>query len=127
MSCKTPNVTMRSEQLFVSTDQIRVTYHFFNKSDHAVTNLVAFPLPDITIADQDTNIAVPTEDPVNFLAFATTADGRKVETKVEQVKVLRQGRRADGAVAAARHSAGAAASGDLQGARRAAQGQVAIR
>src|SRR5580693_5710025 len=54
------NVEMRSEQLFVSTEQVRVTYHFFNKSEQPVTNLVAFPLPDITIADQDTNISVPT-------------------------------------------------------------------
>jgi len=36
------NVEMRSEQLFVSTEQIRVTYRFFNKSDQPVTNLVAF-------------------------------------------------------------------------------------
>lgn len=78
------NVEMRSEELFVSTDQIRVTYHFFNKSDQAVTNLVAFPMPDVTIADQDTSIAVPTEDPVNFLAFSTQANGQPVTTQVEQ-------------------------------------------
>jgi hypothetical protein len=78
------NVEMRSENLFVSTDQIRVTYHFFNKSDQPVTNLVAFPMPDVTIADQDTNIAVPTEEPVNFLAFSTQANGQKVTTEVEQ-------------------------------------------
>jgi hypothetical protein len=78
------NVEMRSEELFVSTDQIRVTYHFFNKSGQAVTNLVAFPMPDITIADQDTNISVPTEDPVNFLAFSTQANGQPVVTQVEQ-------------------------------------------
>jgi uncharacterized protein DUF4424 len=78
------NVEMRSEDLFVSTDQIRVTYHFFNKSDQPVTNLVAFPMPDVTIADQDTNISVPTEDPVNFLAFSTKANGQPVATQVEQ-------------------------------------------
>jgi hypothetical protein len=79
-----PNVTMRSEQLFLSMDEVRVTYHFMNNSDQPVTNLVAFPLPDITIADQNTNIAVPTEEPVNFVAFATTTDGQKVTTEVEQ-------------------------------------------
>jgi hypothetical protein len=84
------NVEMRSEQLFVSTEQIRVTYHFFNKSEQPVTNLVAFPLPDITIADQDTNISVPTEDPVNFLAFSTMANGQPIATQVEQ-KVFAKG------------------------------------
>jgi hypothetical protein len=84
------NVEMRSEQLFVSTEQIRVTYHFFNKSEQPVTNLVAFPLPDITIADQDTNISVPTEDPVNFLAFSTMTNGQPIATQVEQ-KVFAKG------------------------------------
>jgi hypothetical protein len=78
------NVEMRSEQLFVSTEQIRVTYRFFNKSDQPVTNLVAFPMPDVTIADQDTSIAVPTEDPVNLLAFSMQANGQPVTTQVEQ-------------------------------------------
>jgi hypothetical protein len=82
-------VEMRSEQLFVSTAQIRVTYHFFNKSDQAVSSLVAFPMPDITIADQDTNIAVPTEDPVNLLGFSTQANGQPVQTQVEQKAVAK--------------------------------------
>jgi hypothetical protein len=84
------NVEMRSEQLFVSTEQIRVTYHFFNKSDQPVTNLVAFPMPDVTIPDQDTSIAVPTEDPVNLLGFSTQANGQPVTTQVEQ-KVFAKG------------------------------------
>jgi len=84
------NVEMRSEQLFVSTDAVRVTYHFFNKSDQPVINLVAFPMPDVTIADQDTSISVPTEDPVNLLGFSTQANGQPVATKVEQ-KVFAKG------------------------------------
>ena len=81
---RNPVVEMRSEQLFVSAKQVRVTYHFFNKSDHAVTNLVAFPMPDITVDSPDWNVAVPTEDPVNFLAFSTQANGQPVVTQVEQ-------------------------------------------
>ena len=84
------NVEMRSEQLFVSTEQVRVTYHFFNKSDQPVTNLVAFPMPDVTIPDQDTSIAVPTEDPINLLGFSTRANGQPVTTQVEQ-KVFAKG------------------------------------
>jgi hypothetical protein len=79
-----PNVEMRSEQLFISPAQIRVTYHFFNTSEQPVTNLVAFPLPDITFDSPDTNIAIPTKDPVNFVGFTTTANGQPVKTEVEQ-------------------------------------------
>jgi hypothetical protein len=77
-------IEMRSEQLSMSPSQVQVTYHFFNKSDQPVTSLVAFPLPDITVDNPDWNVAVPTEDPVNFVGFATTADGRPITTQVEQ-------------------------------------------
>jgi hypothetical protein len=81
---RNPDVEMRSEQLFVSPRQVRVTYHFFNTTDQAVTNLVAFPMPDITVDNPDWNVVVPTEDPVNFLAFSTQANGQPVATQVEQ-------------------------------------------
>jgi hypothetical protein len=87
---RNPVVEMRSEQLFVSSAQVRVTYHFFNTSDQAVTNLVAFPLPDITVDSPDWNVSVPTEEPVNFLAFSTQTNGQKVTTQVEQ-KVFAMG------------------------------------
>ena len=81
---RNPDVEMRSEQLFVSTKQVRVTYHFFNTTDEPVTNLVAFPMPDVTVDNPDWNVVIPTEDPVNFLAFATQANGQPVTTEVEQ-------------------------------------------
>ncbi|HXP02735.1 MAG TPA: DUF4424 domain-containing protein [Stellaceae bacterium] len=87
---RNPIVEMRSEQLFVSSAQVRVTYHFFNTSDQPVTNLIAFPLPDITVDNPDWNVSVPTEEPVNFLAFSTQANGQKVTTQVEQ-KVFAMG------------------------------------
>lgn len=81
---RNPVVEMRSEQLFVSPAQVRVIYRFFNTSDQPVTNLVAFPMPDITVDNPDWNVVVPTEDPVNFLAFSTQAGGQPVATQVEQ-------------------------------------------
>lgn len=78
------NVEMRSEDLTISAKEVSVRYRFFNTSDKDVTVLVAFPLPEIRIEEPDQNIAVPTEDPVNFLAFATTVNGQPVETEVEQ-------------------------------------------
>jgi len=81
---RNPDVEMRSEQLFVSAKQVRVTYHFFNTTEKPVTNLVAFPMPDITVDNPDWNTVIPTEDPVNFLAFSTQANGQPVTTQVEQ-------------------------------------------
>jgi Domain of unknown function (DUF4424) len=78
------NVEMRSEDLVISAKEVQVRYRFFNKSDKPVTVLVAFPMPEITIDGPDENLALPTEDPVNLLAFATTVNGRLVSTKVEQ-------------------------------------------
>jgi hypothetical protein len=78
------DVEMRSEKLFISTEQVRVTYDFFNKSQKDVTVLVAFPLPQIHFSNPDDNIAIPTQDPVNIFAFTTTVNGAPVKTQVEQ-------------------------------------------
>jgi hypothetical protein len=80
----TDDIEMRSEKLFISTDQVRVTYQFFNKSDKDVTTLVAFPLPEIRIANQDDNVAVPSESPDNIFGFKTTVDGVPVKAEIEQ-------------------------------------------
>jgi hypothetical protein len=41
-------------------------------------------MPDVTVDNPDWNVVIPTEDPVNFLAFATQANGQPVTTEVEQ-------------------------------------------
>jgi hypothetical protein len=78
------DVEMRAEDLFISTKEVRVKYRFFNKAAKDVTVLVAFPLPEVRISEQDQNISLPTENPVNILDFKTSADGQPVTTKVEQ-------------------------------------------
>lgn len=81
---RNPDVEMRSEQLFISPQQVRVTYHFFNTTDQPVTNLIAFPMPDVTVDNPDWNVVVPTDDPINFLAFSTRANDQPVATQVQQ-------------------------------------------
>ena len=78
------DVEMRSEKLFISAREVRVTYEFFNKSDKDVTVLVAFPLPEIRVAGTDDNIVVPTDDPANPFGFATSLNGSPVKTEVER-------------------------------------------
>jgi Domain of unknown function (DUF4424) len=78
------NIEMRAEDLFISAREVRVRYRFFNKADRDISLVVAFPMPEIRIAEQDQNISVPTDDPVNLLGFTTRANGRPVPAKVEQ-------------------------------------------
>jgi hypothetical protein len=78
------DVEMRSEDLAISTKEVTVRYRFFNRSDKDVTVLVAFPMPEIKVDAPDENIAVPTTDPVNLLAFRTVVNGQPVTTKAEQ-------------------------------------------
>jgi Domain of unknown function (DUF4424) len=78
------NVEMRSEDLAISAKEVAVRYRFFNKAASNVTVLVAFPMPDVRIEEPDQNISLPTEDPVNLLAFTTTVNGKPVKTQVEQ-------------------------------------------
>ena len=54
------------------------------QSNSDETVLVAFPMPEIKISDQDENISIPTEDPVNILGFTTVVNGRPVKTEVQQ-------------------------------------------
>lgn len=78
------NIEMRSEELTISAEEITVRYRFFNKSNDDVTVLVAFPMPEIKISDEDDNISIPTEDPVNILGFTTVVNGQPVKTEVQQ-------------------------------------------
>jgi hypothetical protein len=87
---RNPDVAMRSEWLLISPTQIEVRYVFFNHSGHDVTNLVAFPMPDITISGPVDNIAIPTENAENIVDFTTTVDGRPVTAEVRQ-KVFARG------------------------------------
>ena len=80
---KSEHVEMQSEDLFISTKEIRVRYHFFNNSDNDIVTQVAFPMPDIQYGE-DGEVAVPTTDRQNILGFKTTINGRPVEARVEQ-------------------------------------------
>lgn len=87
---RSDDIEMRSEDLFVSPREIRVSYRFYNTAPADVTTLVAFPMPDITVADVGTNITLPTSDPQNLLGFSTSVDGAPVKARVLQ-KVLARG------------------------------------
>jgi hypothetical protein len=84
------DIQMRSEDLFISVEEIRVRYRFFNKSGRDVTVHVAFPMPTIEAEHLDQELALPTHDPENLLDFVTRVAGKPVVTQVEQ-KVFAKG------------------------------------
>lgn len=79
---KNADIEMRSEDLYISAERVRVNYVFFNRANRDITVHVAFPMPDIT-EEGDPN-SVPTEDPTNILAFRTLVNGKPVKADVEQ-------------------------------------------
>jgi hypothetical protein len=84
---KSPDIEMRSEDLFISMKEIRVQYKFFNHSNSEVVTQVAFPIPDLSFGT-GSDIAIPTNDPENILGFSTTVDNRPVAALVERKAML---------------------------------------
>jgi len=84
---KNVEVSIESEDLAITPDAVTVRYVFLNQSPSPVTLTVAFPLPDIDLAD-GANIAFPTGDPVNFVGFSTKVDGKPINFTVNQRAML---------------------------------------
>jgi hypothetical protein len=81
---KTGAIEMMSEDLFVSMERITVRYEFRNISGAPVTTTVAFPMPEIRIDPYGGDVAIPSDDPQNPLAFETTIDGERIPMSLEQ-------------------------------------------
>ncbi len=80
---RTDAISMDSEDLFVSLDEIRVAYRFRNQTDADVDTIVAFPMPDIQY-NPDGDTALPDIKSDNFLGFGVSVEGRSVAVKLEQ-------------------------------------------
>lgn len=81
---KSADIEMRSEDLYISKEAVRVAYSFVNTSPKDLTVTVAFPLPDIDINGYDDNIDLPVESATDFLGFTTLVEGKPVKMQVEQ-------------------------------------------
>lgn len=84
---RTDGITMLSEDLFLSMDEVRVTYRFLNHTDEGIETIVAFPMPDIE-PDWMGSVRGPVLDPMRTLPFITRIDGYSVPTQVEQKAML---------------------------------------
>ncbi len=82
---RTDAIRLEAEDLYVSPQEIRVKYRFRNLTATPVSQIVAFPLPDVVVEGPEYNLALPKEDAAeDFLGFATQAGGQAVHAKVEQ-------------------------------------------
>lgn len=80
---KSADISMLSEDLFISLNSIRVKYRFKNNKPAATLVTVAFPLPDIGQDAFENNVAIPSPQHANFLSFFTKVNGVSQETKLE--------------------------------------------
>jgi Domain of unknown function (DUF4424) len=70
------DVSLDSEDLYISADEVRVGYRFTNHSATDVNTLVAFPLPDQVYVEDTDNFY---RDMVKDLSFKTQVDGKAVD------------------------------------------------
>lgn len=92
------DIVMESEELFISSEEIRVVYQFRNTGETDQTILVAFPMPDI-VPDFYSPVAFPSGPDDNLFEFETTLNGEPVEAMlheyafahgVDRTKLIRQ-------------------------------------
>jgi len=84
---KNADISIESEDLRIALDAVTVRYVFLNRSAKPITLTVAFPLPDINLADAS-NAAFPVANPLNYVGFLTRVDGKAVSFAVNQQAVL---------------------------------------
>jgi Domain of unknown function (DUF4424) len=74
-------ITMDSEELFISSTKVTVKYRFTNRSDTDVSTLIAFPLPKMPgdFGPRTTDLSAYEEIPdFNDFKFTTKVDGKAV-------------------------------------------------
>lgn len=84
-------IDMMSEDLFLSTQEVRVKYVYRNTSGADVTTRVAFPLPDIGWEFGEAPVDLPNPAAPNFVDFRTTVDGTDIPLEVELRAVIDSG------------------------------------
>ncbi|HUO87865.1 MAG TPA: DUF4424 family protein, partial [Rhizomicrobium sp.] len=81
---KNADIRMAREDLYLSAEKVKIRFEFQNTgADQDV--VIAFPLPDLDIEDfMSEEVGTIGNDPVNFVGFTATVDGRKVAFQTEQ-------------------------------------------
>ena len=78
-------IRMTAEELRISPRDVSARFRFVNEGNSDIETIVAFPLPDIdTSRFSEEPLGQTTKDPLNFVGFEVTADGRRVPFQTEQ-------------------------------------------
>lgn len=80
---KSSKIEMKSEDLFISSKEIKINYVFLNNSSTDIATLIAFPMPRISMSNGGEDIEIPNENSENFLDFSTSVNGRPISARVE--------------------------------------------
>ena len=105
---KTDTIAIASEELFLSMDQVRVSYVYQSKAAATQNVTISFPMPEVEIDDSPLGSflfdAQQNGDLRNYMKFAVTVDGKPVAPRLREVaRLARQG--CHGAAEGGRHSA----------------------
>jgi hypothetical protein len=76
-------VSMESEDLYISQEEVRVAYVFRNTGQADVEAIVAFPMPDIASSPYE-NVSIPDTASDNFLDFKVAVDGKDIQPTLDQ-------------------------------------------
>ncbi len=75
-------IEITSETLVIGENEVHVSYDFHNTGDSDISTLVAFPLPDLDF-NGDWNYSIDTPDPINWIGFRVSVDGKELAPQVE--------------------------------------------
>ena len=78
---RSEHIEMRSEDLYISPEEIKVDYTFYNNSDTDVETIVAFPMPEMEYTESP--VSYPTEDEENYMDFSVNVDGKEITPEIE--------------------------------------------
>lgn len=86
----TNDIALLREDLRISAETITVRYEFKNVADHDVTTTVAFPLPEIDLAElSEVPVDPQTDDPRNFVDFTVSVDGQAIAPQLDARALLK--------------------------------------
>lgn len=75
-------ISVVSEDLYISPDEVRVSYRFRNDTDEPVTVLVAFPLPALGGTYDEIWYELPNPDSENYVDFTVAVNGKGIVPSV---------------------------------------------
>ncbi len=80
---KSSKIEMQSEDLLISSKEIKIKYVFLNDSPTDIATIIAFPMPRISMSSAGGDIEIPNENSDNFLDFSTSVNGRPISARTE--------------------------------------------